>query len=198
MKLRPIIIALYLLVLLLGWNTASHAQTPPTAATPNESSLLANALRAAMMEIRQLRVTLQQSTINDHRAQILIEQIVRQTNRVDALEEDLAQQKFDLVLAMLRLEKEIPLDIKEFEVRLEDVNDLEPRVNLEVRLADAKRDQQRMEEQLQQDRQKILEAQTALGHGQQHLRDLENQLRLLTQELDTLLQPTKSAQRKMD
>jgi hypothetical protein len=55
-----------------------------------------------------------------------------------------------------------------------------------------------LEEFLQKDRQKILEMQTALGHAQQHLRDLENQLFVLTQELDSLLPPTKAGQRKTD
>ncbi len=164
------------------------AQSPAPTASPSDAQLL----RALLDEVRQLRLIVQKTGLQQHRLQILLEQIAQQKTRVENLQQELEQ-----VRTQIRADSDLNRfdeDLKEFETAYQETTDPTTRAQMQQAYGALKRSVERQRKQAQEELQRLAEQerrwQQQLFQEQAKLTDLEQQLQALTNDLAQLATAT--------
>ena len=158
---------------------ASKAFTQGTA-QPAQSE---QTLQALLGEVHQLRMALQQSTLSTYHAQITIERMKLQQQRVDRLQTQLGEFRNQLAKTRENLSW-IPTSIKNLEVELARETDAAKRAEKEGRLQGLKAELEGMARMEQEQQAYETQLQSQLQIEQARLNELNERLDTLQRELE--------------
>jgi chromosome segregation ATPase len=182
-----VIVFLFLTTSIFGssGNPQTTVNSPPKAAQGEN----AQTMQALLNEVRQLRLAIQQSTLSVYRAQVIVERMRSQQQRVDRLNERLREIR-DRIANWKMGQSDMQNEMKMIEGRINRATEAAERANLEehqermkTRLASMAQENTRLLEQESQ-----LAAQ--LNIEQARLTELNDQLDALQRELE--IQPVES------
>jgi predicted nuclease with TOPRIM domain len=179
---KTISVICLLLLTTLGLTSPGNAQTAASNPTQTVQSENAQMMQALLGEVQQLRLAIQRSNLNIYHAQIAIERMRLQQQRVDRQTEQLRGVR-DHVAQIKMGQAEVQEELKRIERRLSEEADVVRRRDLEgpyesmkTRLAQMVQEEMRLREQ---ESQLVAQLQTEQGR----LAELNDQLDALQREL---------------
>jgi len=164
---------------LLSLNSPLALTSRPIQAAPPQGEPI---IQALLNEVHQLRLAIQQNTLNTSRAQITIEHLRAQQTRVDGLSltlEGIRKQIAAAKLAQSRMTEQL----KEWENQLSQEPDASRRVEIERQYRDVKTSLERQTQIEQQQREREAQVMTQLQVEQAKLGDLTDRLEALERGL---------------
>lgn len=194
-RLKEVFVISLLIVAVLGLTalTASQSFTHP-AAQPAQSSG-EQTLQALLSEVHQLRVTLQRANLNTYQAQITIERLKLQQQRVDRLTGQLSDIRHQLADTRRALSQK-STELKGAEMILAQETNAAERANREnyVRAVKFELEELTQREQQQHESETQLDAQLLLEQAK--LSELSDRLDSLQRELETQMATDKPSSGK--
>ena len=188
---RLLMICLLVLVALgLTSFTASQSLTPSSAQSAQSSGELT--LQALLGEVHQLRVAMQRSNLNTYHAQITIERMKLQQQRVDRLNSQLNDTHQQLIEIRTRV-TQFSTAAKNAESELMKEANVAKRAEREEVLQSLKGEIEMLTQKEQQQREIESQLQTQLQLEQAKLTELNERLDALQRELETQLSTDKQA-----
>ncbi len=178
MRTQPSALLCALIFLLLG---SAFGQAPSQPQPSQDTQLL----RALLEEVRQLRTAVQKTSLQQHRSQILLEQISRQKTLVENLQQELEQLRVQ-IRATADLNR-FDEDLKEFETAYNETADPTARAQMQQAYGALKRSVERQKKQAQEELHRNQEQELRLNQQlvleQAKLAELEQQVNVLMNDL---------------
>jgi len=140
-------------------------------------------LQALLSEVHQLRLAIQRSNLNTYHAQITIERMKLQQQRVDRLQAQIGDVRQQLAETRKRLSQTSD-DFKQAEIILARETDAAKRADTEMRYRDYKSELDELTEKEQQQRQAEIQLSAQLQLEQAKLNELNERLDTLQRELE--------------
>ena len=188
MSRRTNLLVISLLTLaVLGLSLLTVAKAYSSSAQPVQSE---QTLQTLLGEVRQLRIVLQRGNLNTHHAQITVERMKLQQQRVDRLQTQLSEVGNHLAGTRKGL-SQVANYLKELEVALTRETDAAKRAEIEKRQRDTKFEVEGMTEREQQQQGYETQLQSQLQMEQSKLNELNERLDTLQRELETLMSDDK-------
>jgi chromosome segregation ATPase len=176
------VISLITLVV-LGLSLLTVAKAYSSSAQPVQSE---QTLQTLLGEVRQLRLVLQRGNLNTHHAQITVERMKLQQQRVDRLQTQLGEVGNQLTSTRKSLSQAATY-LKELEVALTRETDAAKRAEIEMRRRDTKFEVEEFTQKEQQQQGYETQLQAQLQAEQAKLNELNERLDTLQRELETLM-----------
>jgi chromosome segregation ATPase len=185
---------LCLAFVLLSLPCAALAQQTAAGAPPaTEARAEAQLLKALLDEVRALRLAVQSSSLSQHRAQILIERIGRQQDRIEGLSADLEQLRAEM--QELANTNRYDEELREMEEAINATTDPQARAAQIQAYESLKRSLVRQRQADQQELQRQQERERALDvklrMEQARLAEMQEQLEAVERELDRQVAETR-------
>ena len=171
----------------LGLSLLTVSKAFSSSAQPVQSE---QTMQALLGEVRQLRIVLQRGNLNTHHAQITVERMKLQQQRVDRLQTQLGEVGNQLTSTRKRL-SQLANYLKELEVSLTRETDAAKRAEIEKTQRDTKSEVEGMSEREQQQQGHETQLQAQLQTEQSKLNELNERLDTLQRELETLMSDDK-------
>ena len=171
----------------LGLSLLTVSKAFSSSAQPVQSE---QTMQALLGEVRQLRIVLQRGNLNTHHAQITVERMKLQQQRVDRLQTQLSEVGNQLAGTRKRL-SQLANYLKELEVSLTRETDAAKRAEIEKTQRDTKSEVEGMSEREQQQQGHETQLQAQLQTEQSKLNELNERLDTLQRELETLMSDDK-------
>lgn len=170
-----------LLCFLALGSVAVYAQASKTAdpATQNEE----RTLRALLDEVRQLRIALQRAKLNTYRAQITVERLRIQQDKVDRVARDLREVRAEIEERPAWLER-MSERVKDLEKMMPTETDSVRRMQLETELKDRKYGFEMETKRQEQRRERESQLSNQLQAEQLKLSELNDRLETLDREIE--------------
>lgn len=180
-----------LIVAVLGLTllTASKAFTNGSAQPAQSSG--EQTLQALLSEVHELRLAIQRSNLNTYHAQITIERMKLQQQRVDRLMAQLGEVRNQLATTRKSLSGMSPEDFKRAEMELAQETDPGKRAEREGAIRNAKDVFEELTEKEQQQREAETQINALLQLEQARLNELNERLDILQRELETQMSTDK-------
>ena len=178
-------VLLVLAVLSLSLLTAAKAFS--SSAQPVQSE---QTLQELLGEVHQLRLVLQRANLNTYHAQITIERMKLQQQRVDRLQTQLGEVRNQLASTRKALSQAVTF-LKEVEIVLARETDAAKRAETEMRHRDAKFEVEELTQKEQQQQGYEAQLQAQLQSEQAKLSELNERLDSLQRELETQMSTDK-------
>ena len=182
------IVALFLLC----WAGPLRAQSEQPVNVANNETM-AKLLRELLNEVRELRLALQLSALQQHRSAFIMERIRREQDLIDVLEmdrNDLSDQIGDL-LAEGRYDEEVDA-MKDYEAQITETSDAREKAELVQEQARLKRSLERRKktdgEQIDRLRERVRELEAKLQTQRSAIAFLRSQLETLEREMERQLE----------
>ena len=129
-KLKGSLIGSIVVLAVLGFAAFSSSRAIPHPVTQSSQPDSGQIMQALLGEVRQLRLAIQRSNLNTYHAQVTLERLRLQQQRVDRLTEKLGEARKELA-AMRRNMAELPEASKKLEAQLARESDANKRRELE-------------------------------------------------------------------
>ena len=179
------------LLLILGCASFSNPNARMTAVKQLPQSDNAQPMQALLNEVHQLRLAIQRSNLNTYHAQVTLERLRLQQQRVDRLSEKL--EKVRIELAEIRSHQaKLPEDLKQVEDNLAKETDPNKRRELEAVLQILKREPERLAQALTQALEQEAQLIAQLQPERVKLNELNDRLDTLQKELEVVDKPQPS------
>ncbi|MBL8186512.1 MAG: hypothetical protein JNK38_00815 [Acidobacteria bacterium] len=192
-KIRSIAFSiLCLIIFCCGLSGNSLAQSNKSEVAPVNSQDDTQVLRMLLNEVRQLRLTLQQTNVNAYRTQIALERLRLQQTRVDKLTRDLAELQMQMNEAASNRPR-LAERLKELEASINQESDTARRANLTMEYKDLKFNLAQRDEWEQQQRDHEAQLNRLLQVEQAKLSEYNEQIDSLQRDLERLLISDKPA-----
>jgi chromosome segregation ATPase len=190
MSRRTGLFIISLLVLaVLGLSLLTAAKTFSSSAQPVQSD---PTLQALLGEVHQLRLVLQRANLNTYHAQITIERMKLQQQRVDQLTVQLGEIRKQLAQTRNNLSW-VPTAVKNEEVKLNQETDAAKRAEMERSIQRFKAELEGWTQKEQQEQAHEAQLQAQLQSEQAKLSELNERLDTLQRELETQMSADKPA-----
>ena len=167
----------------LGLSLLTVSKAFSSSAQPVQSE---QTMQALLGEVRQLRIVLQRGNLNTHHAQITVERMKLQQQRVDRLQTQLSEVGNQLAGTRKSLSQAATY-LKELEVALTKETDAAKRAEIEMRRRDTKFEVEEFTQKEQQQQGYETQLQAQLQAEQARLNELNERLDTLQRELETLM-----------
>ena len=167
----------------LGLSLLTVAKGFSSSAQPVQSE---QTLQTLLGEVRQLRLALQRGNLSTHHAQITVERMKLQQQRVDRLQTQLGEVGNQLTSTRKSLSQAATY-LKELEVALTKETDAAKRAEIEMRRRDTKFEVEEFTQKEQQQQGYETQLQAQLQAEQAKLNELNERLDTLQRELETLM-----------
>ncbi len=148
-------------------------------------------IQSLLIEVRLLRKTLQQTGLNAHRSQIILERMRAQADQVMRLTRLLEEVRNDVE----KVEATIPRfseQAKLMEIQIEREGDAFKRAQLDFEVKDRKRAVERYKIGLERQREREQQVSTQLAAEQARLAELENRLDMVEREIENEVERQRS------
>jgi len=171
--------------------TSAQNVPPAESATPNAQTE-AQLLRALLNEVRQLRLTLQKSSIRQLRSTLILDRMRRRQDLIDIFDMEINDVRAEIrdLTAEGRYDEHLD-EIKDYETAINETNDYKERAELVQEQARMKRALERRKkmdgEQLERCREREREIERVLKTEREALADLLYQMETLEREMDRQL-----------
>ena len=197
-KIRVATFAMAMLMLLGAAGQLRAQSEQPANVAPANNEITAKLLKDLLNEVRQLRFTLQQSALQQHRSAFMLERMRREQEVIDLLEmdrNDLSDQIGELS-AEGRYDDEADA-IKEYDSEIAEASDTREKAELSQEQSRLKRSLERKKktdgEQLERLRERMKEVDTKLQTSRSTIAFLRTQLDMLEREMERQIE---NAERK--